>query len=232
MHGTTRPHRNRILARLSEDDFKLIEPHLEFVDLPVRKLLAAKNKHVAEVFFLESGIASVVANGDSPIEIGLIGREGMTGISVVLGDDERAPNETYMQVGGNGWRLSAEQLRAAIEQSSDLHKVLLKYVHSFLTQTTQTALANGRSKIEERLARWLLMADDRVDGNELALTHDFLAVMLGVRRSGVTVALQELERKGLIAHRRGLITIADERLEHGSNGTYSSPNETKVPGWR
>ena len=106
-----------------------------------------------------------------------------------------------------------------------MHKVLLDYVHSFMTQTTQTALANGRSKIEERLARWLLLADDRVDGDELPLTHEFLAIMLGVRRSGVTVALQELERRGLIAHRRSVITIIDRGgLEHGSNGTYTPLN--------
>jgi CRP-like cAMP-binding protein len=95
-----------------------------------------------------------------------------------------------------------------------------------MTQTTQTVLANGRSKIEDRLARWLLMAHDRVDSDEIPLTHEFLAIMLGVRRSGVTVALQELERKGLIAHRRSVITMVDrEALEHSTNGTYSPPND-------
>ena len=95
-----------------------------------------------------------------------------------------------------------------------------------MTQTTQTALANGRSTIEERLARWLLMAHDRVDSSEIALTHEFLAIMLGVRRSGVTTALQELERKGLIGHRRSFITILDrEGLEERSNGTYSPPSD-------
>jgi CRP-like cAMP-binding protein len=93
-------------------------------------------------------------------------------------------------------------------------------------QTTQTALANGRSKIEERLARWLLMAHDRLDGDDVPLTHEFLAVMLGVRRSGVTTALLELERKGLIAHRRSLITIPDrEGLEESCNGTYTPSND-------
>ena len=101
---------------------------------------------------------------------------------------------------------------------------MLRYAHTFLIQTSQTALANGRSKIEERLARWLLMAADRVEG-ELALTHEFLAIMLGVRRSGVTTALQELERSALIAHRRGYVTILDrEGLEEMSNGTYTRPN--------
>jgi CRP-like cAMP-binding protein len=116
-----------------------------------------------------------------------------------------------MQIAGNGLRLSARELRKAIRTSTALHHVLLGYVHSFMTQTIQTALANGRSKIEERLARWLLLAHDRVDGDELLLTHEFLAVMPGVRRPGVTTALQELERKGLIAHRRSVITIEDRK---------------------
>jgi CRP-like cAMP-binding protein len=217
---------NRILSRLSKADFGLLEPHLQPVDLPLRKMLAVKNKRVDHVYFPESGMASVVANGGQAIEIGIIGREGMTGPSVVMGNTDRVPHETYMQIAGHGQRIKADHLREAIATSSSLHQLLLAYVFSFMTQTTQTALANGRSKIEERLARWLLMARDRVDTDELPLTHEFLAIMLGVRRSGVTVALQELERKGLIAHRRSMITIADrEGLEHSSNGTYTAPND-------
>jgi CRP-like cAMP-binding protein len=116
--------------------------------------------------------------------------------------------------------LAADYLREAIAKSSALHQVLLRYVQVFLRQPTETALANGRGKIEERLARWLLMAHDRVDGDELRLTHEFLAVM------GITTALQELERKGLIAHRRSLVTVLDrEGLEHASNDTYSRANQ-------
>jgi hypothetical protein len=171
-------------------------------------------------------MASMVANGRETIEVGVIGREGMSGVSVVLGNGDRAPHETYMQIAGSGQRLSAQKLREAIAASSALHQVLLHYVHSFMTQITQTALANGRSTIEERLARWLLMAHDRVDGPEIALTHEFLSIMLGVRRSGVTTALQELERKGLIGHRRSFITIMDrEGLEERSNGTYTRPTD-------
>jgi CRP-like cAMP-binding protein len=99
---------------------------------------------------------------------------------------------------------------------------LLRYAHYFQTQTTETALANGRSKIEERLARWILMADDRIDGDELPLTHEFLSVMLGIQRTGVTVAIKALTRAGLISHRRGRITILDRgTLEKRCNGTYS-----------
>jgi hypothetical protein len=112
-------------------------------------------------------VASVVANGQHPIEVGMIGREGMTGVPVVLGNGDRIPHEIYMQIAGSGRRLPASELRKAIAVSNTLHVALLRYVHSFMTQTTQTALANGRGKIEERLARWLLMARDRVDGDEI-----------------------------------------------------------------
>ena len=152
----------------------------------------------------------------------MIGREGMTGPSVVLGNGDRAPYETYMQIAGNGQHMPAARLREAIAGSPTLHQALLRFVHAYLMQTTQTALSNGRCKIEERLARWLLMAHDRVDGNEFALTHEILSVMLGVRRSGITTALQELERKALITYRRGLIVITDrEGLEESSNGAYA-----------
>ncbi len=189
-------------------------------------MLAVRNKRVEWVYFPESGFASVVANGEHPLEIGLIGREGMTGISVVLGITERAPHETYIQVAGKGQQLAAEHLNDAIEASVSLQKVLLHYAHMFMAQTTQTALANGRHKIEERLARWLLMADDRVDGHEIPLTQEFLALMLGTARPGVNIALQELERRGWIAHRRGVVSILDrEGLEKTSNGAYVPPND-------
>ena len=220
------PPANKLLARLSRADAQSLEPHLSPIELPVRKQLQAANRRVDRIHFLESGIASIVSNGPNPIEVGMIGREGMTGVSVVLGNGDRAPHEAYMQIAGRGLYLPADSLRQAIAKSVTLHRVLLRYVHAFLTQTTQTALANGRSKIEERLARWLLMVQDRIDGNEIRLTHEFLAVMLGVRRSGITTALQELERKGLIVHRRSVIIITDrEGLEESSNGSYLPPND-------
>ena len=199
---------NWLLARLSRADARLLEPHLQAVDLPVRKQLEARKKRVEDVYFLNTGFASVVANGGHPIEVGMIGRKGMTGLSVVLDGDQRTIHETFMQIGGQ--RIIAGKLREAIDASTTLHQVFLRFAHAFMIQATQTALANGRSKIEERLARWLLMANDRVDG-ELKLTHELLATMLGVRRSGVTVALQGLERTGLISHKRGKITLLDRR---------------------
>ena len=213
---------NRILSRLSRQEFALLEPHLEAVDLPVRKTLEARRKRIDQVYFIESGFASVVANGTSKpsIEVGIIGREGMTGLAIVMGHD-RAQHDTYMQVAGHGLRISAAKLREADERSMILHRAMLRYAHAFLLQTTTTALANGRSKIEERAARWLLMADDRIDGDDLPLTHEFLSLMLGTHRPGVTIALQALEKAGLIATRRSHITIIDRKgLEKNSNGTY------------
>ena len=216
---------NRILSRLSTEDFALLEPHLAAVDLPLRKQLEVGRRPIEHVYFLESGIASVVANGDNKqsIEVGLIGREGMTGLAVVMGTD-RSPHQTFVQSAGRGWRIRSDDLRAAIGKSVTLHQRFLLYGHAFLLQTGYTAMANGRCKIEDRLARWLLMAHDRVDGDALALTHDFLAVMLGVRRPGVTHALNLLERTGLIQASRGTITIIDrDGLIENSNGAYGAP---------
>jgi CRP-like cAMP-binding protein len=160
---------NRLLARLSRADLRLLEPHLQAVDLPVRRPLAARNRRIEHIYFPESGVMSVVADGEHAIEIGIIGREGMSGVSLILGGSEKSPYETYVQIAGHGQRIPASNLLEAVEASVTLHKELLKYANSFLIQTTQTALANGRHKIEERLARWLLMARDRIDSAAAAL---------------------------------------------------------------
>ncbi len=184
---------NLILARLSQADFRLIEADLEDVDLPVHKTLERSRRRIDSVFFPDSGFASVVADGTgrTPIEVGVIGREGMTGLAVLLGT-ALPKNDTYIQVAGKGRRLKASVLRKAIDRRASLLRSLLPCVQDFLDQTAMTALANGRGSIEERLARWLLLADDRIDEAELQLTHEFLALMLGVRRPGVTVAAQSL----------------------------------------
>ena len=218
---------NRILAQLSPADLRLLEPHLQSVDLPVRLQLQARNRRVEQHYFLDRGIASVVANGEHALEIGMIGREGVTGVSVILGSDERSRHETYMQIAGTGRRISSGHLREATEASTSLHRALLLYAHRFMVQTADTALANGRHKIEERLARWLLVAAERIDGLELPLTHEFLGVMIGTARPGVTIALKELERRGWISHRRGGVTILDRKgLAKSSNGAYVEPNDS------
>lgn len=215
---------NRILSRLSASDFALLAPHLTRVDLPLRKQMETAKKPIDYVYFMESGFASVVANGAGrTIEVGLIGREGMTGLAVVMGTD-RTTSSTFIQNAGAGSRITTAHLRQALEKSRTLQAACLLYAQAFMTQMTYTAISNGRSKIEERLARWILMARDRIDTDELVLTHEFLSMMLGVRRSGVTVALHLLVQDGLIQAKRGIITVIDRKgLEEISNGAYGIP---------
>lgn len=184
--------------------------------------LKRQHKSIKAIVFPESGIVSVVARGshNKQLEVGLIGCEGMTGLAVVMGND-RSPHKTYVQVPGEGQRIGSDDLREAMRESPSIRDTLLRFAQSFLIQSTHTALSNGSAKLEERLARWLLMAHDRTDGDELLLVHDFLAIMLGVRRPGVTVALHALEAGGLIDGRRGVIEIIDrEGLEEVANASY------------
>ena len=224
MSSTSPPFQNDILAALSKSDLALLEPSLEPVDLPLRHVLEQANKPIKQVYFLQKGLASVIAtNTHRQLEVGLIGRDGMTGIAVVLGNGQ-SPNETFIQVEGEGMAMSAEALREAMEQSRSLERAFLSFAHSFLNQATRTALSNGTATLEERLARWLLMANDRLGGDSVPLTHEFLSLMLGVRRAGVTVALHFLEQRGIIQLARKQIVILDrEGLAKAANGAYHEP---------
>lgn len=216
---------NRILARLKRADFKLVSRHLEYVELPLRKNLETRKRRIENVYFPEYGFASVVAGGTGgrDIEVGLIGREGVTGLAVIMGTD-RSPYETFIQSAGDGWCMPARNLRACMDQSPALSRVLLHYGYAFSVQIAHTALANGRNKLEERLARWILMAADRLDGNDLPLTHEFLALMLGVRRPGVTLALKLLAKQGLIQNNRRTVRVVDRKgLIQTANGAYGAP---------
>ena len=220
--------KNRLLSRLSDDDAALLKPDLEPAELALRQVLETPDKSIKHAYFIEYGLASIVAaNGHKRIEVGLIGCEGMTGLPIVLGND-RSPHETFMQVAGNGQRIAADKLRKAITQSRSLERALLGFAHSFLNQTANTALSNGTATLEERLARWLLMANDRLRGDEVPLTHEFLSLMLGVRRAGVTVALHYLEQRALIRLARKQIIITDRRgLKAAANGTYHEPEKKR-----
>src|SRR6266446_10291507 len=143
------PHRNRLLASLSPGDLGLMQRHLEPVSLKLRHDLEKPNRRIDDVYFMDSGIASVVAvqSNQTRVEVGLVGCEGMTGTSVVLGSD-RSPNETYMQVAGEGQRITVSRLRAAMKASEGMHGLFLKYVQVFLVQTAQTAMANAQAKVD------------------------------------------------------------------------------------
>ena len=218
--------KNRILSQLSSNDLALLKPALEHVEMPLRYVLEGANQPISHSYFIEYGLASIVAaNNYRRLEVGLIGCEGVTGIPIILGND-RSPNETFMQVAGNGVRIPAQKLREAIGQSRSLELALLAFAHGFLNQTANTALSNGTATLEERLARWLLMANDRLRGDEVPLTHEFLSLMLGVRRAGVTVALHYLEHRALIRLARKRIVITDRKgLEAAANGSYHRPEK-------
>jgi CRP-like cAMP-binding protein len=216
---------NRLLSLLRPADFALLSPHLEPIKLDVNKSVVPANKPIEYAYFLESGIVSVVASrADSQsIEVGIYGREGMGGFPLLLGSDQ-SPHDQYIQLAGAGYRIKTSPFLRAVHQSPNLSTLLLRYVHAFTTQTAQTALANGSSHIDERLARWLLMCHDRIDGDVLPLTHRFLSMMLGVRRSGVTDTLHILEGRRLVRARRGEIMILDRaKLERLAGASYGLP---------
>ena len=216
---------NRLLATLSEGDQDLLRPFLEVVELDARRILDAPGEPISHVYFVESGLISIVGatSPDRRIEVGMVGYEGVTGVDALLGDDS-SPNETLVQSPGFALRISTAALRRIMRKSDSFTARLLHYVRVFLVQTSQTALANGRGKLDERLARWLLMWDDRVFDAGASITHDFLALLLGVTRPGVTVALHVLEGKGLIRSTRSHVRILDrDGLRRAANGFYGVP---------
>jgi CRP-like cAMP-binding protein len=217
--------RNQLLASLSTDDLDLLEPHLASVTLGVRKPLETPNRRIEAVYFPESGFASVVAvqSNGKQVEIGLVGREGMTGLPIVFGN-HRSPHSTYIQAAGTGKCISANELREATMSSLSLRNSLLKYAQAFGVQTSHTAISNAWAKMDVRLARWLLMAHDRIGDDALPLTHEFLSLMLGVRRPGVTDALNALRKQGLVSYQRGQITVRDRKgLERTAGDAYGIP---------
>ena len=217
--------RNRLLAALKPADLHLLRPHLSPVTLKLRQDLEKPNIKIEDLYFLDAGIASVVAvhKRKERVEVGLIGCDGMSGTAIVLGS-RSSPHSCYLQVAGKEQHVSADALRKAMDASKTLHELLLKYVQTFMVQTAHTAIANAQAKIHERLARWILMADDRVSDDVLPLTHEFLSLMLGVRRAGVTEALQSLARRRLIKAGRGEIAVLDRKgIERVAGDFYGVP---------
>jgi CRP-like cAMP-binding protein len=212
---------------MSAADLALLRPHLQPIAMPLLKDMERPNQRIETVYFMEAGIASVVAvqPDETRVEVGLIGCEGMSGTAVVLGGDQ-SPHSTYMQVAGEGQRIAAKELRKAMNASVSLHGLLLKFVQAFMVQTAHTAIANARAHIDQRLARWILMAHDRVRDTTLPLKHEFLALMLGVRRAGVTEALQSLKRKKLIDTGRNQIIVLNRKaIEQVAGNSYGVPEK-------
>jgi CRP-like cAMP-binding protein len=217
---------NRFLGSLSASDQELIEPHLKPMKFKVHQTLEGPDAQIDNIYFPSSGLASVVAkrNGEET-EVGMIGWEGLTGLAAIFGA-ERTPNRTYIQIAGEGRSISAKAFLEAMSASPSLAKQIGRFAHSFAVQLSHTALANARGSLEQRLCRWLLMCHDRCEGDDLPITHEFLSIMLGVRRAGVTTALQEAEKRGLIAAKRSCITVIDRHgIEACANGLYGPPEE-------
>jgi CRP-like cAMP-binding protein len=213
------PHANRLLKLLSPAALDALGP-LERLTLPMRKRIGG-HEQPDEVYFMEDGVASVVADIDAKmaIELGIVGNEGLIGLNLVYGDDAD-PFVVMMQVDGTALRADAQKVKSAIDGVDEVRGVFLRYARAFSIQVATTALANGRSKLDERLARWLLMVSDRA-GTTFPITHEFISLMLGVRRPGVTLAIQILEGKGVIRATRGAVTILDrDGLVGLANGAY------------
>lgn len=228
MHGTVQSTlRNLLLARMTADDFALLSPHLVAVDLPRNAVLVEPQQPYRDAWFLESGIASVIAVSPEGhrVEAGLFGRDSISPASAVLGIDV-IPYQIIVQVVGTGLRIPLPALTAAFDRSSGLRTLLGHYLQTFTTQIAYTALSNAIHQIDERCARWLLMVHDRIDGDDIQLTHEFLSLMLAVRRPSVTTALHVLEGNHLIRTDRGWITIRDRAaLEDFAGDAYGRSEE-------
>jgi CRP-like cAMP-binding protein len=218
-------YRNRLIRGLVAEDFEAISPFLEAVPLGFHLSLGVANRPIERICFPETGIISVVVAGKDlgELEIGVVGYEGMTGLAIVAGDTQ-SPEDIYVQAPGRGHWMHAEALASLLERHGAMSRAMRGFAHVFASQIAQTALANGRANIDVRLARWLLMAADRIGATDMPLTHDLLSVMLGVRRPGVTDALHRLEGDHFIQARRAAISIRNrEGLEALAGGAYGVP---------
>ena len=219
--------RNKLLAALPSDALARLLPKLHAVNLPVRRTLCVPQERIEAAYFIESGWVSMVAHLDegTQAEVGLVGFEGMIGLPLVVGVDT-AFTDTYMQASGAGLQMEATAFQRELEDNPALHKLLLRYSEAMHAQAMQTAACNGRHNLEQRLARWLLMAHDRTDGDVLPLTQEFLSLMLCVYRPSITIVARVLQRAGIIANgngKRGTIIILDrEALEETACDCYKA----------
>lgn len=217
---------NFLLRAMEPGDFALLRPHLTRHDLKHGRVLIEPNEPIEHVWFPEGGVASIMAEmaDTGPTEVGIFGREGMSGVSAMLGSDT-SPEKTFIQIdGATGIRIRLAELRAAMDQSGLLRALLMRYVQTIIVQIAHGAVSNAHHSMEARLARWLLMCRDRVDSDEIRLTHEFMAMMVGVQRSGATVTLHILEGHGAIRSKRGLAIILDrDKLEELAGDAYGAP---------
>ena len=204
------PKQNHLLAALPVAAYKRLLPHLELVAMPLGWALYESGSVQGYVYFPITGIVSLlyVMEDRSPAEIAVVGYEGVVGIALFMGG-KTTPSRAVVQSAGYSYRLKANFLKREFERGGPLQHLLLHYTQALITQMTQTAACNRHHTVEQQLCRWLLLSLDRLPSNELAMTHDLIADMLGVRRVGVTVAAGHLQSTGLIHYVRGKITVLD-----------------------
>jgi CRP-like cAMP-binding protein len=213
---------NRLLAALPDAEYQHLIPHLERVALSFKQVLYNVGEPIEYVYFPHRGIVSALSTmqDGSMVEVGLVGNDGITGIPTTLGDNI-ATTIAIVQVPGSGMRMKASVLKTEFERGGSLQSLLLRYMQALFAFVSQNAACNRLHHLEGRLARWLLLVYDRVESNQLPLTHEFIGQMLGVRRAGVTEAANTLQQAGLIRCTRGKITILNrQELEAASCECY------------
>lgn len=217
--------RNRLLRAMSAEDFERLSPNLREIETRLHQPLITPGEPIQHLYFPESGFASSTASGGGKrIEVGLIGFEGLVGASPILLGVDSTPYSQFVQAAGHMLVIDVAPFKQAVAASPSLRDLLLAFVHVLTIQVVQTAFSSAAFGLEVRLARWLLMCQDRIGGEELQLTHEFLAMMLGVQRTSVTLSLQILEGTGSIRARRGRITVRDRaRLLELANSGYGLP---------
>jgi CRP-like cAMP-binding protein len=202
--------KNRVLAAVPQEDFDRFFASLQPVSLSLKQVLYQVGAPLDSVYFIEEGVGSVLtsmANG-STIEVGMIGMEGIVGVAALMGG-EASVQQVVIQGPGAALKMPAAKCRKAFDQSPAFRAAVLRYVAAFIDLGAQTAACNRLHSIEQRCARWFLMALDRLHGDVFPMTHEFLASMLGVRRAGITETAGELQRSGLIRNHRGEVTVVD-----------------------
>ena len=225
--------KNQLLREMASEDYAIFQMLLVATDLPKGMVLSEPGKPFSHACFPDSGIGSIVALSPEGhrSEVGITGKEGMFGFTLLL-EIDRTPHETFMQVEGTGYIIEADAVASACRTSLSLRAGLLRYVQAYSVQTSFTALSNVTHSVEVRLARWLLMSHDRTEGDSIALTHEFISLMLGVTRSSVTLALHMLEGANLIRSTRGRVSIRDraglEQLAHDAYGSAEDEYERLI----
>ena len=219
-----KPVKNRILLALPDSEFRSIRPALEFMDMPNHRSLYEPNRKIEFIYFPNRGLVSLVIlmNDAKTVEVAVLGNEGLAGVPAIFGLD-RSPVREVVQISGDGFRVKASAFRRVLHSSPALLALAGRYSAVLGMQISQTAACNRLHDIERRLARWLLLAQDRVDSGIVAITHDFLATMLGTDRPSVSVAAANLQRKGIIDYTRGAVKILNRKdLEDSACECYQA----------